>query len=322
MSAGLWYGVVWSGGLAMLTLPFVPLWREWVHPTDSRPLAVAPEAGHESDFFARQLREQVAANPRDEAVRVARGNLRIEPGTRLDRPLYAQGDLEAGAGCVLAAVLATGDIRLGPGSEVSQWLHADGRIRVAAASVLLRRATAERAIYLEPGCSFERLRAPKLHFGRGLGKPRVPAPPSSAATDFSAVPRAVRRTDSLYRVAGSCVLPPGAHFEGSLVVTGTLVVGEDTTLRGDIKARNGVVLGARCTILGAVSSEGPIEIGRGAFVRGPVIGESDVMIGSGAIVGTPELQTTVSAENIVVESGALAHGVVWAREAGVVWSGS
>ena len=336
MSSTLWHGVIWSGGLAMLAVPFVPLWREWVRPTDSEPLAVAPGDNSETDFFAQRLREEVAAAPRDRSplpasregwaraagTVVARQDVRLEAGTRCNATLYVEGDLEAAADCAFAAALSTGDIRLGPGSEVSQWLHADGRIRVAAASVLLRRATAARSIHLEPGCSFERLRAPCILFGGGADIPRLPRPPSSRPRDFSSLPRAVRRTNSLHRIEGACVLPAGAHFEGSLVVTGTLIVGEDAAIRGDIKARRGVVLGAGSAVYGAVSTEGRLEVGRGAFVQGPLISETDVMIGSGASVGTRELPATVSAENIVVESGAAAHGLVWAREAGVVWSGS
>lgn len=336
MSTALWYGLVWSGGLGMLALPFVPLWREWVRPTDNAALAVAPEGTSETDFFARELRRQVASAPKPaaappqtraewaaaKATVIAPDKLRLEAGTRCAVPIYVEGDFEAAADCALAAVLATRDIRLGPGSEVAQWIHADGRLRVAAASVLLRRATADRAIYLEPGCSFERLRAPRIAFGRGAGKPRVPQAPASAARDFGAMPRAVRRTGSLFRVKGTCVLPAGAHFRGSLVVTGALLVGDATTIHGDIKARGGIALGAGCAVHGAASSETSIEIGHGAFVRGPVIAETDVLMGSGAIIGTPEVATTVSAENIVVESGSLAHGLVWAREAGLVWSGS
>ena len=51
MSAALWYGLVGSGGLAMLALPFVPLWREWVHPTDSSVnVAMAVSAGLSSSI--------------------------------------------------------------------------------------------------------------------------------------------------------------------------------------------------------------------------------------------------------------------------------
>jgi cytoskeletal protein CcmA (bactofilin family) len=334
MSAA-WHALVWSGGLAMLALPFVPLWREWARPTDSAPLAVAPGAGNDSDFFARQLREEVAATPRSAAAPprtpaqwaqaretvVVAGRLRLDAPVRCAAPLYVEGSLEAPGGCAFASVMATGDIRLGPDCEVSQWMHADGRIRVAAGSVVLRRATG-RSIRLEPGCSFERLRAAQVCFGRGTGRPRMPAPPQAAASDFSSVPRAERRMPGLHRVAGNCVLPAGSHFEGSLVVTGSLWIGEETVIRGDIKARRGVMIGARCAIHGAVTSERTIEIGQGAFIQGPVTAETDVIIGAGAIIAAEDRPTTVSAENIMVESGAVAHGVVWAREAGIVWAGS
>jgi predicted acyltransferase (DUF342 family) len=150
-----------------------------------------------------------------------------------------------------------------------------------------------------------------------------PAPAlETAAADFSAIPGSRRRTASLFRVSGDCVLPPGSHYEGSLVVTGTLSIGAGSTIRGDLKARHGVLVGERCAILGAISSERGIEVRAGAFVKGPVISETDVVLGAGVFVGTLGQPTTVTAENIMIEAGAVAHGAVWAREAGIVWAGA
>ena len=49
---------------------------------------------------------------------------------------------------------------------------------------------------------------------------------------------------------------------------------------------------------------------------GDVAGASVVTIEG---LGTPDAPTTVSAGVILVEEGVVAHGTVWARQAGVVW---
>ena len=327
------FALLWLVGTALLALPFMPLWREWTHPSDATALAVSPDAANDADHFARALRHEVGADPgRDpdalpaawvhepDPLVVAR-RLRLDARIECQGPVYVRGSFEAPAGVQLRAAMAEGDMRLGPGSEVEQWVHADGRLRVGAGSVVLRRATAGRAIRLEPGCTFERLSAPTLHFGAAASPIGRALPKDSPAASFDSLPRAQRRTASLHRIEGDCAIAADSHFAGSLVVTGILSIGAGSTLRGDVKARNGLVVGERCAILGAITSERRIEVRAGAFVQGPVVSETDVAIGPGVVIGLPEKPTTVTAENIVVQPGAVAHGAVWARDVGLVWSG-
>jgi predicted acyltransferase (DUF342 family) len=183
----------------------------------------------------------------------------------------------------------------------------------------LRRMSAHRAIELAEDCSFERLNAPALRFGSAPIHAAPPAPPL-VARELSDLHDCTAMAPGWFRVEGHVVLPPDSRYRGSLVVTGALSVGARSVIEGDVKARHGIVLGRGARVLGSLVSERSIQLERDSFVRGPVISEADVVVSRGCAIGTPALRTTVTAENIMIESGAVVHGTVWAREAGVVWT--
>jgi predicted acyltransferase (DUF342 family) len=51
-----------------------------------------------------------------------------------------------------------------------------------------------------------------------------------------------------------------------------------------------------------------------------VISETDILVGADCVIGLPELQTTISAANIIVEDGVTVHGAIWAHDIGMVKS--
>jgi predicted acyltransferase (DUF342 family) len=121
-------------------------------------------------------------------------------------------------------------------------------------------------------------------------------------------------------IKGDCDLPAGKTYRGSLVVTGYLSIGAGTRIIGDVKARMGIVVGAGAVIGGSLICEKKIQILEQACIKGPVISETVILIGACSRIGIPEIPTTLSAKNIIAESGVVAHGTVWATELGVVWS--
>ena len=134
------------------------------------------------------------------------------------------------------------------------------------------------------------------------------------------LPGVVRQTPSLFLIRGDCTLEADKIYQGSLVVTGFLTVGERTVIHGDIKSREGVSIGEGASVRGAITCEKRIYVFMHARVLGPLISEGDVLIGAGARVGLPEANTSISARNIIVEEGAVVHGAVWAHEIGMVKS--
>jgi hypothetical protein len=92
-----------AGALAMLAVPFIPMWSEWRHPTDHAPLPVRADDSNAIDFFARRLRADIAARPG-----AVRGNVH-----------FVDGDLQTEAERKFGALLVEGDGTLGERNEIA-----------------------------------------------------------------------------------------------------------------------------------------------------------------------------------------------------------
>jgi predicted acyltransferase (DUF342 family) len=329
--------------LLLLVLPFVPALREWRYPTDYAALPVLPNYSSDIDHFAKRFLSDATAKlglgaptgyedfdfvtlPLDGMAwakarkrLISRTPIKTWGPVRSVQPLYVEGDLHTGAESVYPALYATGDIDLGAGSEIHDWAHADGELRMGRNSMALRRVSAGVAIELDCEVWFERLQAPVLRFGSRSGS-HVPNPGTMDQTTalLGEVPGAIQQSPLLVMVRGDCALEPGKHYTGSLVVTGFLTIGAGTTVAGDVKAREGLSIGPGASVQGAVICDKRIYMFKNATALGPVASESDILIGRGAVVGLPGAPTTVSARNIVIEEGVVAHGALWAHDIGMV----
>ncbi|MDI1239945.1 MAG: polymer-forming cytoskeletal protein [Polaromonas sp.] len=332
--------------LLLLTLPFVPAFREWLRPTDFAALPISANYTTDIDHFARRLHADVSAKlglgeptgyedfefvddpdwaagteldwGKAEKRLIARSSITSPLPIHSAQPVYVQGSLRAGAESVFPALYATGDIDLGEHSTVRDWAHADGVLRMGPRSVALRRVSAGSAIELGNEAWFERLNAPTLRFGAQPSPVQPTADAVQTPASYADLPGAVQQTPLLYLIRGDCALPAGSIYQGSLVVTGFLTIGAATTIVGDIKAREGVSIGHRASVQGAVTCEKRVYVYKEASAWGPVVSESDILIGASALVGLPEAPTTVTARNIIVEDGVVVHGTLWAREIGMV----
>ncbi len=328
--------------LLLLTLPFIPAFREWRHPSDVAALTVSANYASDIDHFSRRLQADASAklglSPStgyedfdfvdfpassvqwQKAGRrlIARQSIETLEPIKSASQLYVEGDLRTGDHSAYSSVYATGDIELGAESEIHDWAYAQGIIRLSNNGIALRRISAGVAVELGKEVWFERLQAPILTFGLHNKRPRQPGQTAQILASYADLPNAIQQTPSLYLIRGDCALPAGKIYQGSLVVTGFLTVGQDTTIVGDIKARIGVSIARRANIEGAITCEKRVYIFKDARVFGPIVSESDILIGARAVIGAPGALTTVTAENIIVEEGTTVHGVVWAREIGMV----
>ena len=328
--------------LALLTLPFIPAFREWLYPTDFGALPVSSNYTNDIDHFSRRLRADAAAKlgvgpptgheefdfvtdlPTDmdwqkaKKRLISRESINSAEAVRSLQPMFVDGSIRTGAKSAFSALYATGDIDLGDESEIGDWAHADGVVHLGKHSVGLRRVSAGKAIELGTGAWFERLQAPLLRFGSHISNARPPRATQQTPASYADLPGAIQQSPSLYLIRGDCALPPGKIYQGSLVVTGFLTIGAATSVTGDIKAREGASIGPRAAVKGALTCEKRIYMFADSQVQGPVISESDVLIGANAVIGLPDTQTTVSASNIIVEDGVTVYGMLWAHEIGMV----
>jgi predicted acyltransferase (DUF342 family) len=330
--------------LLLLTLPFIPAYKEWKHPSDVAALAVSANYSSDIDHFAKRLHADVMARlgsgpPTgfeqfdfvsmplqtmrwDDSVTrlIAKRSIDSPTGIQSSRQLYVQGDIRTGPDSSFTSLYATGNVELGSGSQIHDWAHAAGLLRVGHNGVALRRVSAGMAMELGQEVWFERLQAPTLNFGLQPRQAHASARPVQAAASYADLPHAIKQTPLLYLIRGDCVLEEGSRYEGSLVVTGFLIVSKDTTVVGDVKAREGVSISKRGRVEGAITCEKRIYIFKDATAFGPVVSESDILIGARAVIGLQDALTTVTARNIIVEEGATVHGEVWAHDIGMVKS--
>ncbi len=328
--------------LVLLTLPFIPAFREWLRPTDLAALPVSANYTADIDHFARRLHADVSAKlGRGEATGYEDFDFVIEPAQEMDwsnakkrlisrnsidsdapirsvPPVYVEGNIRAGSGSDFSALYATGDIDLGAATKIRDWAHADGVVRMAEKSAALRRVSAGTAIELGNEACFERLHAPTLRFGTSRDGPLPPTEAEQTPESYADLPDAVQQTPLLFLIRGDCALPPARIYRGSLVVTGFLTIGAGTTVVGDIKARDGVSIGHRASVQGAITCEKRVYLYKDSRVLGPVVAESDILIGENAAVGLLESPTTVSGVNVIVENSVTVHGTLWAHEIGMV----
>ena len=332
--------------LLLLTLPFVPAFREWLRPTDIAALPISANYTSDIDHFARRLHADVSAklglgeptgheefeliaDPGVDTAAdvdwrqakkrlISRDSVSNALSVRSGQPVYVQGDLSAGAESAFPALYATGDIDLGARSTIDDWAHANGVLRLGQGSVALRRVSAGKAIELGNEAWFERLNAPVMHFGSRVSPVLPPTGAEQTPGNYADLPGAVQQTPLLFLIRGDCALPPARIYQGSLVVTGFLTIGAATTVIGDIKAREGVSIGHRAAVHGAVTCEKRVYAYKDSRAWGPVVSESDILIGTCAVIGLPDAPTTVSARNVIVEDGVVMHGTLWAREIGMV----
>ena len=330
--------------LLLLTLPFLPAYREWRYPSDIASLPVSANYTSDIDHFAKRLHADAMANlglgPStgfeqfdyvampvetmrwDDATTrlIARRSIDAETGIQSKRQLYVQGDIRTGPDSSFSSLYASGNIDLGSSSQIHDWAHADGMLRLRQNGVALRRVSAGMAIELGNEVWFERLQAPTLSFGLKADRVSVPIQVTQTASSYADLPHAIEQTPLLFLIRGDCILPEGRRYVGSLVVTGFLIIGKDTTVVGDIKAREGVSISRRGRVEGAITCEKRIYVFKDASAFGPVVSESDILLGARAVIGLPDALTTVTARNIIVEEGATVHGEVWAHDIGMVKS--
>lgn len=329
--------------LVLFTLPFLPAYREWKHPSDSLALPVFTDYENDIDHFARRLHADVAAKlgwglatgyeefdfvPANvENMQWTKRRKRLISLCSIEtvlpicspQPLYVEGSIKAGADSVFTALYATVDIELEAQSKILNWAHADGVVRLAANSIALRRISAGSSIALGEGVWFERLNAPSVLFGS-----RVSSSISNqnsleqSPTSLADVSNATQQTPSLYFVRGDCELDAGAIYHGSLIVTGVLTIGSRTTIIGDIKARKGLLVRDGASVHGAVTCDKYIHVFSDASVFGPMLSERDIVLDLNAVIGRLDAPTSVSARNILVNEGVIVHGSIWAHVVGMV----
>lgn len=276
-----------------------------------------------------------------ETMLLSLGPLSMPHGGVYFGEIYAEGSIVAGGGGAYRALLSDDRIELGPESRTLRWIDAQGPIVARDGTALLGRASSADRIELEPGCRFERMRAPLVVFGAlterastSAAGPRTPANPGPRDEVGGAAPaaptaresrgfvlaeqRGVEQAGGRTRVPGDLDVPAGAVLTGDISVTGRTRLGAGVMVQGSLKSNGDLHVGAGAVVHGSLVSARHLYIEHDGDVTGPVLAEGDVWIEPGCRIGAPGRLTTLSAGRIWIAPGSALHGAVWAHDGGLV----
>ena len=322
------FALLLAATLALFAAPFIPAFLELRKTGTLQPLDIPADHDGDARFFARRFREFVGNEKpkqpeestaeyharRASALRafVAPAPLVVDRGSVLPGDLYARNSVFGWDGAVYRGVLADEDVALGRHSLVLRWIHGAKNLRIGPASALLGRASAEGVLRVDADTVFGWLSAPRIEFGPA---PRVTRAPRRVALPAlpPALPPAPPRC-----VSGDLDLPANSDVAEDLTVSGTLRVGAGSIVRRSLKCRGRLTIEDGVRVRGSLVSKSDVLIGANCAIGGVVVAERSVHIGANTRVGSDDTPSTVSAPEIVVAPGAVAHGTVWARDAGAV----
>ena len=245
--------------LVLLTLPFVPAFREWRHPSDFAPLPISANYSSDIDYFARRLKAD------------AKGGITSRAPICNAQPVYVEGSLSAGGESSFSALYATGDITLGARSEISDWAHADGVLSLGANSIALRRISAGAAIELGNEAWFER-----LHAGAR----------AADQDDIALLAQKAYRGSLI--VKGFLTIGHGTTVNGDIKARRGISIGRGASVQGAVTCEKRVYVFQDAYVAGPLISESDVLIGASAVIgqldAQTTVSASNIIVEDGVVV--------------------------------------
>ena len=336
--------------IALFSLPLLPALHEWRYKKDAAPLKVVREHDGNIRHFAIRFRHFVAERFPDVAAggaHIPAGHGQLAGGDRYrvltqdsaapsgetctdlllgpaslklgaamfyEKEVFAVGDVQAGEGNTFRALVAGGDVFLGADNAVLRWAHSDGKMHFGAKARLYGRVSAGEALTLGAETRFSRMQATRVFFG----VPAIIASPGHTRMPLPEPDGLLANSAGRWLFPKSFDVAEASQHQGDLVTGGSLRIGAGSLIEGSLKSGGDLELGANVRIAGALVCCGTLRIGPGCVIKGPVVSERKIEIRSGTVIGSTAIPTTITAPEIRVEEGSLAHGTVWARDIGYV----
>ncbi len=264
--------------------------------------------GDEDDFHA-----AAASSPEVCNIVISREIVDCRTPAVIKGPVYVGTSFHGAPASVYESVFGENDVYLGPGSRIRNSLYAKGFIVADKESALFGSIRSECQILVRDGCSFERLDAPSIVFGRSVRRNRS----SNAHRPTGPEAAPIIRGDRSY-VEGNFVLSRNAIYEGNLVVHGRLLIGRGAHIRGNVKCRHDLTVEDDVMVVGHVFCGGDATVGRSVELRGVVNVEGRLNVSTGTRVGSWNCSASLVAETLIIEEGVHVTGTVWALRNGVV----
>jgi len=191
------------------------------------------------------------------------------------------------------------------------------RVQLSAQTAIGEQVEALERIEVLPGGQFHRLSAPCITFGSANAAPwQLADAAGTRCVALRDLPHATPWGDGGWRVDGDCRIPASHRLQGPLLVMGDLTVEHDCLIEGSIKVHGQVRMAARTVVTGALVGQQDITLGPACLVHGPLLCQNRLSLAPAVVLGQAQQPTSVVADAIAAEAGAVVHGSVWAQQHG------
>jgi len=274
----------------LVVVPGFPAFREWRRKQDAEPLPISSSAPQE---VLRPWPEQEDVSSADQVIRrlASLGSVRLSGGTRVEESVHANNDL-----------------------------HVSGDVRMCGS------ASSDCDMWLEPGCSFERIKARviRIEVPADEAEHELPVPPDGFEQDSlngdDLVPfEPIANRDFLgtaLLIRGDLRIPAGTRVQKSIVVKGSLTLEEGAMITGDVKVSGSVIIGPDAILDGNLTGNGDITFAPKSSARGIVLSQGTLSTANQTVFGSPDQPVTVSGRCVLLATGTKIYGAVIAMESG------
>jgi predicted acyltransferase (DUF342 family) len=239
----------------------------------------------------------------------------LPPDITFAHDVYAAENISCGDRDIFRGLLGDKNVTLGEGCVVSRWMHARRSILAGPNCTLYGRLSSDRIIRLSAPSVFQRMNAAAIVFDEG-------GPPLNITTDqeldrsYETIENVIDR----WLIKGDIEIPTGATLNSNVVASGDVRIGEGSRITGSVKSNGNMLISDSVVIIGSIVSASDLTIGKNCQIMGPVIAERNLLVGEHSRLGTSKYPTSATARRIVINSGCVAFGTVWAKERGEIHS--
>ncbi len=335
--------------LLMLILPFIPAFREMIHPKDNKPLLIDQEYTRDPRFLDKHLLEELkpvlektgeaqksqkyknsipidivnefkASDPYNaDHVLIVSNDMKAASGSTFRQPVYVKGKANIGENCNIDILMAENDVTAGRNLNLQKWISSNANIRIGESATLGKKVVCDGVMQIGKGCRFKNLYAMPVStydvdFNLELTKPAAVEYPDGQMPNMTEV------SDSNWYVAkGFMTIPPYSLVNNSMIVKSDLVLRKGVVVNGNIKVYGRVTMEKDVRIYGELICNGDIEVGEFSYIRENLFTQSKIIINSGVRIGLPgQNKSIIGKKGISLSKNVIIYGNVMTAGEGVV----
>lgn len=235
-------------------------------------------------------------------------NLDFRPpsGVQFEKEVYANKDAYIFGISMIRAICSKKNILLGDGTEILRWVDAEGILYVYDDCNLGISASSKAKITLGKNCTFRRLYAPAIFFGKGIKD-------DSDINDWQTVNvKSIEKNviRNIKYVDDSLANEDGI-LSNTIITKYTLRVLNKLIVKGHIRSHKSVRICDNAMVYGNIFAEEDIYLGRNSRVFGSILSQQNIYIENGAIVGQySKIKSVIARGKITCEKNCCVYGYV------------